>query len=244
MARGTPLLAVLLVASVCIVHADIIASGKWKGLDDLKKSFTATKRAEERSMMEHEEGPEDTSPKYFKMTPPVMDADASVGALLGDPDNIPCSMIAELGFCGFDPFWAVCPKSCGYPEGYCEGDKDDIYRSYMQALAPDFDMQDFTCKDVAPRGRMAEPLKYPNGDSVQPCADGAIAMLCAETCKTNCWSLPPLRQTKVYLPGCHLNPAVTAFDDSMLIAKDAQRLMYNVVSDPSREKQCPPATSP
>ena len=68
-------------------------------------------------MMEHEEGPEDTSPKYFKMTPPVMDADASVGALLGDPDNIPCSMIAELGFCGFDPFWAVCPKSCGYPEG-------------------------------------------------------------------------------------------------------------------------------
>lgn len=255
MARGTSLQALLLVVSVCTARAAIHATGSYKGMEDLKKK--SSERPEARSMLGHmghdddddhheEMEMEDPSPKYFKMSPPVMDADYSAGAVWGDPDNISCETVASLGLCATSPYSAICPKSCmepgSMPEDYCTGDKDALFREYIQLLVPATNFSEVypegvTCPDVAPGGKLDDVITYFNMAQNFACADPAIALLCADTCKTNCWSFPPLKTTKVYLPGCSDS---THEKPGMLISKDAQRMMYKTVSDTSREKQCPP----
>jgi len=255
MARGNSLLAVFLVAIVCTAQANIQATGTWKGLDDLKKSMAS--RPEERSILGHEgheedESPppmEDPSPKYFQLSPEVKDADTSVSALLGDGrtvdqgGEITCELVAALGFCFADSIIpALCPKSCmdaGMMDtsAFCNGDNDELFRQYVNLLAPAMPTADLTCAAVAPGGGLTTVI-YPSSDQYHACAEPAIASFCAETCKTNCWSFPPLRTVDVYLPGCH--PTDLDFNPSFKVAKDAQRLMYNTMSDDSRVKQCPP----
>merc|ERR1719183_277996 len=96
--------------------------------------------------------------------------------------------------------------------------------------------EDLTCSAVAPGGSLDNmQLMHPNGDMFYPCTDPAIALLCAETCKTNCWSFPPLRTTKVFLPACQ--GTMPDMEPPLQIAKDAQRLMYSTVTDPTKTKQ-------
>lgn len=185
---------------------------------------------------------EDPSPKYFKMTPPVMDADYSLGALFGDPEGVSCAMVAPFGFCDEPVIKSICQKTCGSPgDDYCHDDNDEMMMAYFSSLfgPGQLDLSDTTCKDLAPGGKRDKIINYPNGEQNFPCTDPALALLCPETCKTNCWSFPPLRATQVYLPGCHSTEG-TASPTSMLIAKDAQRLMHKTVTDSSRVNQCPP----
>ena len=128
-----------------------------------------------------------------------------------------------------------------YQAAFCNGDNDELFRQYVNLLAPAMPTADLTCAAVAPGGGLTTVI-YPSSDQYHACAEPAIASFCAETCKTNCWSFPPLRAVDVYLPGCHptdldFNP-VRIFSATLLLD-----VVGPVVGVSHREWVCEPMSA-
>jgi len=188
-------------------------------------------RAKARSLMDNETmTAADPTPKYLVPRPPLANA-IICGQLGGNP-----------AFCPAFPFlYEMCPLLCGIDpddESYCSGDKNLAMEEFWDFLGVDDNSGQSTrgalsgkaltaCQLIAPGAAYDVQVAWSLGNvGGYPCSSAEVALLCPDSCNTNCWTTTATRlpTTKVYLPSCRDPPSEHPVLD---IATQAHRAMRN-----------------
>lgn len=185
--------------------------------------------------------PADPTPKYHMPRPAMKNADPICNDMMDMGDDY-CRTFSFLTY--------MCPVTCGMAsddDSFCSEDQNEAMEHYWDFLEMESmdgaslkgalsGKEESACKLIAPGAMYDMQIAYDDGPRLGPCSSPQVALLCPESCHTNCWSFPPMPTTKVVLPSCGSPPQ----DPSVLeIATPAHRLNRNrmVSGDPPI---CPP----